>query len=100
MDDACAGRAGDPAGTPADIRAALPPERRAEFDVVLAVLDAVGPAGKLCTLRPAWWELETVHGAVEETGAEIARLRSGDHSGAVTLDENGDLVPLDGHEVT
>jgi hypothetical protein len=39
-----------------------------------------------------------VPGAVEETDVEVARLRAGDCSGVVTLDENGDLVPLDGHE--
>ncbi|MFF8960823.1 hypothetical protein [Streptomyces sp. NPDC014894] len=84
--------------TAADIRAALPAERQAEFDAALAELDAAGAPEELRTLRLAWWALETVPGAVEETDAEIARLRAGDYSGVVTLDENGDLVPIDGHE--
>lgn len=84
--------------TAADIRAALPGERRAEFDAALAELDAAEAAEELRTMRLVWWALQTVPGAVEETDAEIARLRAGDYSGVVTLDQNGDLVPLDGHE--
>ncbi|GAA2267590.1 hypothetical protein GCM10010232_69950 [Streptomyces amakusaensis] len=82
--------------TAADIRAALPAERRAEFDAALAELDVAGAPEELRTLRLAWWALQAVPGAVEETDAEVARLRAGDYSGVVTLDENGDLVPLDG----
>ncbi|AXU16843.1 hypothetical protein [Streptomyces clavuligerus] len=88
--------------TVAGIRAALPDARRAEFDAALAELDAVGAPEELRTLRLVrlvrlvWWALEAVPGAVEETDAEIARLRAGDYSGVVTLDENGDLVSLDG----
>jgi hypothetical protein len=84
--------------TAADIRAALPPERHVEFDAALAELDAASAPEELRTLRLTWWALETVPGAVEETDTEVARLRAGDYSGVVTLDENGDLVPLDGHE--
>ncbi|MFI6530734.1 DUF6247 family protein [Streptomyces uncialis] len=83
---------------PADIRAALSPDRHAEFDAALAELDAAGAPEELRTLRLAWWALETVSGAVEETDAEVAQLRAGDYGGVVTLDENGDLVPLDGDE--
>lgn len=82
----------------ADIRAALPDARRAEFDAALAELDATGAPEEARTMRLVWWALQTVPGAIEETDAEIARLRAGDYSGVVTLDENGDLVPLDGHE--
>ncbi|MFI5620567.1 hypothetical protein [Streptomyces sp. NPDC051567] len=84
--------------TAADIRNALPAERRAQFDTALAELDTAGAPEDLRTARLAWWALEAVPGAVEETDAEVARLRAGDCNGAVTLDENGELVPLDGHE--
>ncbi|WP_329564449.1 hypothetical protein OG711_38660 (plasmid) [Streptomyces uncialis] len=79
-----------------DIRAALPAERQAEFDAALAELDATGAPEELRTMRLVWWALETVPGAVEETDAEVARLRAGEYSGVVTLDENGDPIPLDG----
>ncbi|GLF99857.1 hypothetical protein [Streptomyces yaizuensis] len=58
--------------------------------------DAAGAPEGLRTLRLGWWVLETVPGAVEETDVEVARLRA--RGLQVTLDENGDLVPLDGHK--
>lgn len=37
-----------------------------------------------------------VPGAVEETDAGVARMRAGDYTGVVTVDDHSDLVPLDG----
>ncbi|WP_330177518.1 hypothetical protein OG875_30820 [Streptomyces sp. NBC_01498] len=59
-------------------------------------LDAAGAPGEVRTARFVWWALVTVPGAVEETDADTARLRAGDCTGAGTVDENGDLVPLGG----
>ncbi|MFD4835708.1 hypothetical protein ACFWPV_38600 [Streptomyces uncialis] len=84
--------------TAVGIRAALPVEHRAEFDAALAELDAAG-ARRNCarTLRLAWWALDTVPGAGGETDGDRPAAVLGDLSGAVPLDETGDLVPLDGH---
>ncbi|MFJ4769938.1 hypothetical protein ACIP88_12570 [Streptomyces uncialis] len=59
------------------IRALLQPERRAEFDAALAELDAASAPQAQRTLQLAWWALATVPGAIQETDAEIARLRAG-----------------------
>ncbi|MFB8443596.1 hypothetical protein ACFC7A_31580 [Streptomyces niveus] len=82
--------------TAAGIRAALPEERHREFDTELAELDSAGASDEVRAARLGWWALVTVPGAIEETDADVARLRAGDYTGAVMLDENGDLVPLDG----
>ena len=67
----------------AEVRAALPEERRAEFDRELQ--DVPGPR---LTLWLAMRALETVEGAIEEDDRVLARLRAGDYSGVTFLDDD------------
>ncbi|ONK09293.1 hypothetical protein [Streptomyces sp. MP131-18] len=65
--------------TIAEVRAALPAERRAEFEHEMETTP-----GQYLTMRLAMWALETVHGAIEEIDGEVERLRAGDFSHVTT----------------
>ncbi|MFI7278610.1 hypothetical protein [Streptomyces sp. NPDC049879] len=76
--------------TIAAVRAALPEEQRAAYDAELETVP-----GPRLTRWLVMRALETVPGLTEADEAVVARLRAGDYSGAVAVNERGEIVPAD-----